>query len=220
MKGLVILRMLGFQKDVIWQDLATISFLIRGEFPLWSNTKPMVCLVFFFFFWESLLSLKDMTHTWFLKLDFTECVISTGSDQMETYVHQVKGTCIAWRSGTTQTIVASTGYHPRCSTVSCFVCVHFWKCVIETQLVVDKDVVVRVGGGYFQDGILSVSCVQFQLSLFACNPAEVFSNEGRRGSCLWTCFCLSEARRTFNLVNAEQPQPSYMCLVVSTQGSL
>lgn len=108
---------------------------------------------------------------------------------------------------------------PHWSTVSCFVCVHFWERVIETQLVVDKDVVVRVDGGYFQDGILSVSCVQSQLSLFACNPAEIFTNKERRGSRLWTCFCLNEGRRTFNLVNAEQPQRGYTCLEVSTQGS-
>lgn len=92
MKAWVLLWVLVLQKDVIWQELPAVSYLMRGEFPLWSNTKPRVCFLFMFF-WESLASLKDMTHTWFLNLDFTECVISTGSDQTETYmcVRQVRG---------------------------------------------------------------------------------------------------------------------------------
>lgn len=169
MKGWVILRMLVLQKDVIWQDLATISFLMRGEFPLWSNTKPKVCLVYFFylFFWESLASLKDMTHTWFLMLDFTECVISTWSDQAETYStstrwreYMEKWDNKLWWPPLVPTALFDCELHCLCS---------LW---IETQRVVDKDVVVRVGGGYFQNGILSVSCVLSQLSLFRSQPSR------------------------------------------------
>lgn len=103
MKGWAILWMLVPQKDVIWQDLAAISFLMRGEFPLWSNTKPRVCLVFFFF-WElhdtymiPQAGLYRMCNLNQIRPDGNQCPPGEG-------IHGAR------RSGTTQTMVASSDY--------------------------------------------------------------------------------------------------------------
>lgn len=112
------------------------------------------------------------------------------------------------------TLVATTPHHTTPLQAFWFV---YTSRVIETRLVVDKDVVVRVGTGYFQDGILSVSCVQYQLSLFARDQPEGFTKKESRGLrrlSLWHVYVRMRSEEPLT----QLMRNSHTCLVVSTQG--